>query len=535
MHERMPIAVAMALSTVIHGTILALIAANLGLPATPKEKPRVPLAVVLDSPGTADDERIDITGAEETETPTGADRNEATRDAPAEESGSASSAEPPGEALMPPEPIDKRAGRLNPDIFETNSAPAVITDLSTAGLIEAPPQPAPLLEAAVPKPVVTAPEVPAKIAVYSPKQESMLARKIDDWAESYHRRYQPDDEVVWKHKGQRYTAHFTSHPGGDDTRPDRVAVRVITEQNGNRLSTTIRMKRLAFSNYAQFVNRWDDSVQIHDDELDGRFHANSEINLSYSRDVAPRFHGKVTTSARTVNITETRGHRSRDEIFLGGLDTGVPSIRLPRHYVPLPDSMAIRDEQLHEFPEDTRITFHADGGYSWVPVESGHFERHETIRQPASYLVAMNKAELHLEGTVTGKVLVFSPSRIVIIGDLTYATDPEGPGGGDDYLGLVSERTVEIAEPEITGPGDLRIQGAIYARRLFRVRDFHHRGNATLDIYGSLTAGSLTATEPRYATRIRFDPRLESRRPPGFPVTDRYEVESWDAAWNVEP
>jgi hypothetical protein len=136
---------------------------------------------------------------------------------------------------------------------------------------------------------------------------------------------------------------------------------------------------------------------------------------------------------------------------------------------------------------------------------------------------------------VAGKVLVFSPNRIVITGDLVYATDPERPDDGEDYLGLVSGRNVEIAEPSITGPGDLHIQGAIYAKGRFRVRHYRRRGNATLDIYGSLTAGSLTATEPRYATRIRFDPRLESRRPPGFPVTDRYELESWDAAWTVEP
>jgi hypothetical protein len=533
-HARKPLAVAMALSTVMHATILGLIAAKVGLPSTPTEKPQVRLTIVLGSPGTAHDERIDILGADESETLTDADRDEATRGAPAEESGTTSSAEPPGQALMPPEPMDKRAGRPNPDTFETNSAPAVIADLSTAGLIDVPPRPT-SVDVAVPKPVVTAPEVPGRIAVYSPKQEPMLARKIHDWAESYHRSYQPDDEVVWKHQGQQYTAHFTSLPGGDDTRPDRVAVRVTTEQNGNRLSTTMRLKRLAFSNYAQFVNRWDESVQIHDDELDGRFHANSEINLSYSRDVAPRFHGKVTTSARAINITGRRGYRSRDEIFLGGLETGVRSIRLPRHYVPRPDSMAIRDEQLHEFPEDTRITFHADGSYSWVSLESGLFERRGTIRQPASYLIATNKAELHLKGKLAGKVLVFSPNRIVIIGDLMYARDPEGPDGGDDYLGLVSERTVEIAESSITGPGDLRIQGAIYARRLFRVRDYRHRDNATLDIYGSLTAGSLSATEPRYATRIRFDPRLESRRPPGFPVTDRYELESWDGAWTVEP
>jgi hypothetical protein len=534
-HEHTPIAVAMALSTVMQATILALIAENLGLPVTVKEKPPVPIVVVLGSPGTADDERTDIPGAEESQTPTGADRTEATRDAPAAESGRAGSAEPPGEALTPPEPIEQRAGRPNPDTFESNSEPAVIADLSTAGLIDALAQPTPVLEVVAARPVVTAPEVAARTAAFSPKQEIMLTRKIDDWAESYHRSYEPDDELVWKHEGQQYTAHFTSLPDGDDTRPDRVAVRVTTEQNGNRLSTTMRMKRLAFSNYAQFVNRWDDSVQIHDDELDGRFHSNSEINLSYSRDVAPRFRGKVTTSARTINITDRRGYRSRDEIFLGGLETGVPSIRLPRHYVPLPESMAIREEQLHEFPEDTRITFHDDGSYSWVSLESGLFERRGTIRQPASYLIATNKAELHLRGTVAGKVLVFSANRIVIIADLMYATDPEGPDSCDDYLGLVSERTVEIAEPTITGPGDLHIQGAIYARRLFRVRDYRRRGSGTLDIYGSLAAGSLTATEPRYATRIRFDPRLESRRPPGFPVTDRYELESWDAAWTVEP
>ncbi|HZD52534.1 MAG TPA: hypothetical protein VE175_05765, partial [Woeseiaceae bacterium] len=331
----------MALSTLMHVTLLALIAANLGLPVTPKERPQVRLTIVPGSPGTADDQRIEVPGAKESETLMGAERIEATRDTSADDPGRVSSAEPPGETSMPPEPIHDGAGRPNPERFESNSEPAVIVDLTTAGLIDAPPQPAPLLEVVAPKPVVTAPEVPAKITVYSPKQQSMLARKIDDWAKSYQRRYQPDDEVVWKNKGQRYTAHFTSLPGGDDTRLDHLAVRVTTEQDGNRLSTTIYMKRLAFSSYAQFVNRWDDSVQIHDDELDGRFHANSEINLSYSRKVAPQFHGKVTTSARTVRITDRHGYRSRDEIFLGGIETGVPPIRLPRSYVPLPDSMAI--------------------------------------------------------------------------------------------------------------------------------------------------------------------------------------------------
>ena len=53
--------------------------------------------------------------------------------------------------------------------------------------------------------------------------------------------------------------------------------------------------------------------------------------------------------------------------------------------------------------------------------------------------------------------------------------------------------------------------------------------------FAPMTAVSpLSATEPRYHTKIRFDQRLEEMRPPGFPMTDRYEVEFLDTSWNVE-
>ena len=75
---------------------------------------------------------------------------------------------------------------------------------------------------------------------------------------------------------------------------------------------------------------------------------------------------------------------------------------------------------------------------------------------------------------------------------------------------------------------------AIYAKHRFSIDDIRSKDGGLLSIYGSLTAGSISATEPRFSTKIRFDPRLESSRPPGFPVTDRYEVESWDSAWTVD-
>jgi hypothetical protein len=128
-------------------------------------------------------------------------------------------------------------------------------------------------------------------------------------------------------------------------------------------------------------------------------------------------------------------------------------------------------------------------------------------------------------------VVVYSPEGIIVEGSLIYAHDPHSSPDADDYLGLISSKDVEIAPPNVTGPGDLEIHAAIYAKRRFVVTDEHSTGTATLLIHGSLTAGSLSATEPRYATRYDFDRRFEQVRPPGFPVTNRYEVETWDAQW----
>ena len=372
-------------------------------------------------------------------------------------------------------------------------------------------------------------------APLSHKQEKMLRRKITAWAENLDTVPQAAVPLTWRHKGQEYLARFTQLPAKGDMGMQRVIVEVSTEENGKRLSTHLRMKRLAFSNFAKFVNRWDPSVQIHNDEVDGRFHSNSEINLTYSRDVIPMFHGMVTTTARRVNVTDNRGYIGRDQIFSGGLQTGVRSIRLPKHFLLFPGEAEMADDQVHRFDQDARITFYADGSYGWQAIGSEFPQQEAAISKDALYLIAARKVKLHVKGTVNGKVLVYSPERIVIDGDLVYAQDPEEVPDADDYLGLVSGKYVDIAPPDVTGPGDLVINAAIYAKRRFVVRGYRSRNDALLYIYGSLCVGSLSATEPRYYTRIRFDQRLEELRPPGFPVTNRFEVESWDTTWDVEP
>ena len=150
------------------------------------------------------------------------------------------------------------------------------------------------------------------------------------------------------------------------------------------------------------------------------------------------------------------------------------------------------------------------------------------------FIVGKKKANLHLRGTVCGKIIVYAAANIIIEDDIFYAFQPDKFNRSNDYLGLISEKDVVIATPSVTGLGDLNICAAIFAKRKFCVSHFYEKTKATLQIYGSLSAGTITATEPRYVTRIIFDKRSENNRPPNFPLTDRYEIVEWDRQWKVK-
>jgi hypothetical protein len=142
---------------------------------------------------------------------------------------------------------------------------------------------------------------------------------------------------------------------------------------------------------------------------------------------------------------------------------------------------------------------------------------------------------VYVQGVVKGRVLVYSPHGIVLESSLTYANDPRRDPECDDYLGLVSDRVIEVAPPEVTGPGDLEIHAALFAKRRFQIAQFERRRAGTLRIYGSLAAGTISATEPRYGFRLEYDPRFERARPPGFPAMNRYAVEEWNGRWTTPP
>jgi len=297
------------------------------------------------------------------------------------------------------------------------------------------------------------------------------------------------------------------------------------------MQTQLWFSRLAFSQFSQVIDRWDPNVQLHDDEIVGRFHSNTSVFVGYSSRATPKFTGKVTTAARSLRFAPG-SRRRQGEMFQGGLETSAGRIDFPKQALPFVLAPPEQDAHVQRFEDDAHITLAHDGSYSWQSRRSDIVEHARYDVDRPLYLLAESKATLFVRGVVNGRVLVYSPRRIVIEGSITYADDPR-EGDSDDYLGLVSDGNVEIARPYVTGRGDLRIDAAVFARREFVVTDFEHRRSATLWIYGSLSAGTISASEPRYATKIEFDPRFDVVRPPGFPATNRFELASWDRSWTA--
>lgn len=336
-------------------------------------------------------------------------------------------------------------------------------------------------------------------------------------------------EVSWEQDGQQYSARLVRRPAADSTGLEQVIAEVMTEKDGKRRRTRLALKRLAFSHFTQLVNHWDPNIRLHDDVIDGRFHSNTEIGLAFSGGVEPRFLGKVTTAAARLTLDNT-GPRRRKDVFQGGTETRTERVTLPRD---MPDVVSGGNGtgERHLFADDTRIIFNADGSYVWRRANGqGPLERAERSEQPR-YLVAEKGARLHVRGTVSGIFTVYSPTDIEIEGDIVYAKDPRDTVISRDFLALIAGRDIRVANTQVTGGGDLHIQAALFARRRFIIEAVDHGRAGKLIILGSLTAGTLQESEPRYATQLDYDKRFEYLRPASFPMTRRYEIDSWDQGW----
>jgi len=378
-------------------------------------------------------------------------------------------------------------------------------------------------------PVVAEPEAEGVPEVIEQTEQVMLTRNMQHLAQELLDTNVMAKTVSWQEKGQQYSARVMRQPAADSTGLEQVIAEITTSKDGKRMKTHLSLKRLAFSHFTQLVNNWDPNIMLHDDVIDGRFHSNSEISLSAMSGIKPKFFGKVTTAATKVTFNSFNTRKNKD-VFQGGFEVKTDRVTLPRD---MPDVVngGTGETSRRTFSEDMRIIFNADGSYAWrLANGEGALQRSEASEKP-QYIIGEKGAKLFVRGTVRGIFTVYTPTDIEIEDDLVYLKDPRQTVISRDFLALISGRDIKVAPASVTGPGDLTVHAAIFARRRFFTDDIERPRPATMFIYGSLTAGTISATEPRYATKLDYDKRFEYLRPASFPMTRRYEVDSWDQDW----
>jgi hypothetical protein len=365
-------------------------------------------------------------------------------------------------------------------------------------------------------------------APIAPPEQVMLTKSVAKLAQQMLDTNLTNTELSWSEEGRQYSARLLRQPAPDSTGLEQVIAEIMTESDGKRMKTRLSMKRLAFSHFTQLINTWDPNIRLHDDVIDGRFHSNTEIGIAFTGGIEPKFFGKVTTAAANMTF-EGQMRRKKKDVFLGGVETRTERVLLPRDMPDVVNGGDPADRRV--FDSDTRLIFNADGSYAWRSANGeGPLERAGPSDKPRT-IVGEKGAKLYVSGTVSGMYTIYTPTDIEIENDLVYAQDPRSSLFSRDFLALISGRDIRIAPGQITGAGDLHVHAALYARRRFMIEAVQHSKPGTLHILGSLTAGTVWETEPRYATKMDYDKRFEYLRPANFPMTRRYEVDNWDQGW----
>ena len=305
-------------------------------------------------------------------------------------------------------------------------------------------------------------------------EQVMLTRNVQKLAQKLLDTNTTATTISWQQDGQQYSARVMRQPAADSTGLEQVIAEIMTSKDGKRMKTRLSLKRLAFSHFTQLVNNWDPNIQLHDDVIDGRFHSNTEIGLSASDGVKPRFFGKVTTAAPEMTFNSFNSRRNKD-VFQGGFETKTDRVTLPRD---MPDVVNGGDESDRRVVR-RRHAHHLQSGRQlrvaprqWRRTAAARASRRE---QP-QYLIGEKGAKLYVRGTV----------RRHLHGLLTHRhRDRRRPrlsqgSAADGHLARLPRAhlraaTSSIAPAEVTGPGDLTVHAALFARRRFFTEEMRPR------------------------------------------------------------
>ena len=351
-----------------------------------------------------------------------------------------------------------------------------------------------------------------------------------------------------------WTAGFNNVPfgGGSYT----VTVNIINASTNTRQicsvgyyegftdTVLVTLKPSGFSKFAYYSvsEGTNPTFWITGDTVWGPLHSQDKLTISGD----PVFEGKVTTLTHFV----TKGYSNPE--FNGGYQSGVDMPMPPNGTANLKSladnggaDFTGHDTVYVKFAGDS-IKYKYSYGSSYTSVLASTFA-------PNGAIFATG-ATLRLQGTVAGQYSIGASQittgsgphaiktggNIYLDDNIVYNTDPRSNPGSTDLLGIVAQNNVIVSD-NLANSTDINVDASIYAETGgFGAQDYNTRPlSGTINLYGGVqqngripvgdyvTNGSNLYLVSGFYKNYRYDNRLLTISPPGYPFTGMFEIVSW--------
>jgi hypothetical protein len=239
------------------------------------------------------------------------------------------------------------------------------------------------------------------------------------------------------------------------------------------------------------------------------FHSNRGITISGT----PVFYGRVSSDE-----TWYTDAGSADPRFYGGVEFATPTIAKPSLTTVIDSAYAGGDV----YTTNTTLVFNGDGTYNWYAAGDSGIKSISS----GNGVILVDGANAYVRGVVDGQVTIMSTNDVFIEGSLRCAVSPEGNPASDDFIALLAQNDVIVADNAATSNGVL-LHVSIAALGRFKVQNYDTgspRGDLRLvgslvvdrlDPFGTWSGGTLLTG---YRFVHVYDSRLRTQRAPFFPI-----------------
>jgi hypothetical protein len=324
----------------------------------------------------------------------------------------------------------------------------------------------------------------------------------------------------------------------EDLGSNRIKMTSTGTFSGTQRVVACVLQPSSFSRYCYYSSNDQNGYWVGGDTIWGPFHCNNWLNVAQTNGGSPVFMQRAT-SLHGIN-----NYNNAHPVFKGGYDKGV-DVNLPADLVPLKTSAQAGGKWLSgggnkpvfiQFNSDGTVTWRINGNVDWT---GGGWTTEPLSSFAPNGAVWCNENNLHIKGTLKGRVTVGCTKDIWLDDDIVYSADPRY-GYSTDMLGLVADNKLLISDNVANrGPNNnFTLMGSVFSRldgiwaENYGSRPVEGKlitlGGQIQKIGGYTgTFSGNTITHGFLPGGTYYDDRLMNDAPPFFPTTGNFEVVSW--------